>query len=208
MSSRPRAAVVAGGPARLPGAGRARRRGGAAIEGESVASEAERLARAREVARSATGEDALELRAALSRALAGLEAGATAQGALAEMCEASTALTDAPSALGTNGGQPAIEATREELVTVLESTFQPELFDPYCTPAALGPGGRPLHDSLVVFCSKPWFERLCITVLVAYCVMNIPFLCGVPGLFSALTWTTWLLLLAFLTVMNQICSLQ
>jgi hypothetical protein len=178
------------------------------MEGESVASEAERLARAREVARSATGEDAIELRAALSRALARLEAGATAHGALAEMCEASTALKDAPSALATNGGQPAVEAARGELVTVLESTFQPALFDPYCTPAALGPGGRPLHDRLASFCSKPWFERLCIAMLASLAVINFPFLCGVPGPFSALTWMTSLLLLAILTVMNQICSLQ
>jgi hypothetical protein len=164
------------------------------------------LARAHALVRGATGKDALELRAALERAHAALEAGATVQDALAEMDEAPTARNDAQSTLaGPSSGQTAAV---EELVTVLESTFQPELFDPYCTPAALGPGGRSLHDRLAAFCRKPWFGRLFIAVLVAYGVTEFPFLCGVPGPFSALTWTTWLLVLAFLTVGSQICSLQ
>ncbi len=91
---------------------------------------------------------------------------------------------------------------------MLESTFQPEVFDPYCTPAALGPGGKPLHDWLASICSTSWFERLTIAVLVTFGVVNSPFLCGVPGPFLALTWTTWLLYFALFIVINQICSLQ
>jgi hypothetical protein len=164
------------------------------------------LARSHALGRGATGKDALELRAALERSHAALEAGATVQDALAEVDEAPTAPNDAQSTLaGPSSGQAAAV---EELVTVLESTFQPELFDPYCTPAALGPGGKPLHDRLVALCSKPSFEWLVIAVLVAYSVINFPFLCGVPGPFSALTWTTFALINAFLTVINQICSLQ
>jgi hypothetical protein len=164
------------------------------------------FARAHALVRGTTGKDALELRAALERARAALEAGATVQDALAEMDEAPTARNDAQSTLaGPSSGQTGAV---EELVTVLESTFRPELFDPYCTPAALGPGGKSLHDRLAAFCRKPWFERLFIAVLVAFCVINFPFLCGVPGPFSALTWTTWLLFLAIITVMYLICSLR
>jgi hypothetical protein len=103
------------------------------------------LARARALVQGTTGKDAIELRAALERARAALEAGATVQDALAEMDEAPTARNDAQSTLaGPSGGQTA---AADELVTELESTFQAELFDPYCTPAALGPGGKQLRTT-------------------------------------------------------------
>jgi hypothetical protein len=164
------------------------------------------LARAHALVRGATGKDALELRAALERAHAALEAGATVQDALAEMDKAPTALNDAQSTLG--GPRSGQTAAVEELVTVLESTFQPEVFDPYCTPAALGPGGKPLHDRLAALCSKPWYEWLVIALLVSWCVVQFPFLCGVPGPFMVLIWTSLGLFLAMYTVMFQICSLQ
>ena len=163
------------------------------------------LARGRALVWGMTGKDALELRAALERSRAAVEAGATVQDAPAELDKAPTVRIDAHSALAcSSGGQSAAA----ELVTVLESTFQPELFDPYCTPAALGPGGKPLHDRIAAFCSTPSFEWLFIAVLVTYSVVNFPFLCGVPGPFSALTWTTFALINAFLAVISQICSLQ
>ena len=55
------------------------------------------LARARALVQDTTGKDALELRAALERAHAALEAGATVQDALAEMDEVPTARSEAQS---------------------------------------------------------------------------------------------------------------
>jgi hypothetical protein len=167
------------------------------------------LARAHALVRGTTGKDALELRAALERAHAALEAGATAQGALAEMDEAPTAHSEAQSVLHVpNYGQPAVEVATEELVTVLESTFQPEVFDPYCTPAALGPGGKPLHDRLASLSSRLHFEWLAIPPLLVCGVAVLPWLCGLAGPFSTLTWTGWSLFLAIATVMNLMSSIQ
>ena len=87
------------------------------------------LARARALVQGTTGKDALELRAALERAQAAL-----AQGA------------DGTQRRTVNTGWSEEWPGRSGIV--LESTFQPAVFDPYCTPAALGPGGKPLHDTL------------------------------------------------------------
>ncbi len=173
--------------------------------GVDSAMEAE-LARAHALVRGTNGKDALELRAALERARAALAAGATVQDALAEMEKAPTARNDARS---TPPCPSSVEAAAaEELVTVIESLAKPEVFDPYCTPAALGPGGKQLHDRLAALCSNPWFERLAIAALVAHSVVVVPFLSGVPGPFLALTWATLALFLALFSAMNQICSFQ
>ncbi len=63
-------------------------------------------------------------------------------------------------------------------------------------------------DSAAAFCRTPWFERLAIAVLVSFAGIHFPFLCGVPGPFSALTWTTSLLLMVLLAVMSHSSSLQ
>jgi hypothetical protein len=164
------------------------------------------LARARALVQGTTCKDALELRAALERARAALEAGATVQYALAEMDKALTTRNDAQSTLaGPRSGQAAAV---EELVTVLESTFEPELFEPCCTLAALGPGGKPLHDRLAALCCKPWFECLFIMLLMTYAVVHPPFLCGVAGPFPALAWATWQLFVSLFAITTQICSFQ
>jgi hypothetical protein len=166
------------------------------------------LARAHALVRGATGNDALELRAALERAHAALEAGATVQDALAELDEAPTARTDAQATTlaGPSGGQTA---AAEELVAVLESTFQPELFDAYCTPAALGPGGKQLHDRLAALCSSKCFERVALTTLCAMIVVQLLYLCGVGGpLMAPLLWTLWTLFVSAMTVGNQVSSIQ
>ena len=185
-----------------PGAGETHRRLGV----DSVM-EVE-LARAHALARGATGKDALELRAALERARAALETGATVQDALAEMEKTPrTAHNNARTTLaGPRSGQAAAV---EELVTVLESTFQPEVFDPYCTPAALGPGGKPLHDRLAALCSSICFQRVAVTTLCAMIVIHQLYLCGVGGPFMApLTWTVWTLYFSVMTVANQVSSIQ
>ncbi len=164
------------------------------------------LARARALVQGTTGKDAIELRAALERARAALESGATVEDALAEMDKASTARNDAQSTLaGPNGDQPA---AAEELVTVLESTFEPELFDPYNTLAALGPGGKPLHDRLTELCSTRWFGWLIISSLLVFCVTHDLWLCGLAGPFPALTLTSWTLFVACFAVMNLLSSLR
>ncbi len=92
---------------------------------------------------------------------------------------------------------------------MLESTFQPEVFDPYRTPAALGPGGKPLHDRLAALGSSMSFERVAVTTLCAMVVIHQLYLCGVGGPFMApLTWTVWTLWISVMTVGNQVSSIQ
>ena len=165
------------------------------------------LARAHALVRGTNGKDALELRAALERARAALEAGATVQDALAEMEKAPTARNDARS---TPPGPSSLQAAAaEELVTVIESLAKPEVFDPYCTPAALGPGGKQLHDRLAALCSSKCFERVALTTLCAMIVVQLLYLCGVGGpLLAPLLWTLWTLFVSAMTVGNQVSSIQ